>query len=239
MLTAGKSIVLSSLKYKDYDLIIKCYTNHRGVVSYLQKGALKSKRSKAKAVYFQPLMLLEVEENYIPGRSLQYFKEVSCYNPFKTLHSNIFKASLGVFIAEILAMVLQEEEPSQDLFVFLEASIQYLDVSNDFANFHLLFLLKLSQYLGFYPQDQYKERPFFNLESGTFDNQKSSVYSIEGHQKALWVALMNRDFQSVNSLSLNAVQRRDLLRVVLLYFELHLDSFKKPKSLQVFIDVFH
>ena len=61
MLTAGKGIVLSSLKYKDYDLIIKCYTSHRGVVSYLQKGALKSKRSKAKAVYFQPLMLQEIQ----------------------------------------------------------------------------------------------------------------------------------------------------------------------------------
>jgi DNA repair protein RecO (recombination protein O) len=38
---------------------------------------------------------------------------------------------------------------------------------------------------------------------------------------------------------LNALQRREFLKTLLLYFELHLGGFKKPKSLQVFNDVFH
>ena len=37
-------IVLSKLKYGDYDIIVKCYTRQHGVVSYLLKGILKSKK---------------------------------------------------------------------------------------------------------------------------------------------------------------------------------------------------
>ena len=50
MLSKSKAIVLSTLRYKENDLIVKCYTNERGLVSYLQKGVFKSKRSKTKAV---------------------------------------------------------------------------------------------------------------------------------------------------------------------------------------------
>ena len=37
-----KAIVLSSLKYGDSSLIVKCYTEEEGVKSYLVRGILKS-----------------------------------------------------------------------------------------------------------------------------------------------------------------------------------------------------
>ncbi|WP_337994805.1 DNA repair protein RecO [Polaribacter ponticola] len=39
-----KAIVLSSLKYGDTSLIVKCYTQEEGVKSYLIKGILKPKK---------------------------------------------------------------------------------------------------------------------------------------------------------------------------------------------------
>ena len=83
MLDKGKAIVLSNLRYKDNDLIVKCYTSERGVVSYLQKGALKFRNGKSKSVYFQPLMLLDIVENFQASRSLQYLKEIKCYYGLK------------------------------------------------------------------------------------------------------------------------------------------------------------
>ena len=70
MLTKNNSIVLSKLKYRDYDLIVKCYTQQRGVVSYLLRGVLKSKKGKTKTVYFQALSQLQIDENYKPNQSL-------------------------------------------------------------------------------------------------------------------------------------------------------------------------
>ena len=235
----GKAIVLSSLRYKESDLIVKCYTNHRGVVSYLQKGVLKSRKSRIRAVYFQPLTLLELDENYQGNRSLQYLKDIKCYYPFQSVHTNVFKASLAIFIAEILANVLQEEEPNTPLFEFLEAAFKYLDNQHQFSNFHLIFLLRLTKYLGFYPEKTAEKKRFFNLESGTFEDEKTSIYVVDGAQKELFRYLMRLDFESVNTVKLKTSERRDCLKTLLLYFELHLGGFKKPKSLQVFNDVFH
>jgi len=238
MLNKGKAIVLSTLKYKESDLIVKCYTS-RGVVSYLQKGVRKSKRGKTKSVYFQPLTLLEIEENYQPSRALQYMKEVKCYFPYRAMHTNIYKASLSIFLAEILGNVLQEEEPNEPLFEFLEVAFQFLDGQQQFPNFHLIFLIKLSKYLGFYPEDRFAGETFFNLESGTFENAKSSRYLLEGPHKELLLQLMHTDFEAVNQIKLSSQQRSAFLNVVLMYFELHLGNFKKPKSLQVFTEVFN
>ena len=39
-----KAIVLSSIKYSDTSLIVKCFTEKEGIKSYLVKGVLKSKK---------------------------------------------------------------------------------------------------------------------------------------------------------------------------------------------------
>ena len=239
MLGKGKAIVLSNRRYKDNDLIVRCYTNERGVVSYLQKGALKSGRGKSKSVYFQPLMLLDIVDNFQASRSLQYLKEIKCYYPYKTLYANIYKASLAVFIAELLSNALQEEEPNQGLFEFLEAAFQFLDNQKNFSNFHLIFLLKLTKYLGFYPEEIHAAKYYFNLESGIFEDNKTTVYALEGRDKQLLAQLLRVDFQTVNTIRLNSQQRNNFLKTLLLYFELHLGNFRKPKSLQVFSEVFH
>lgn len=239
MLSKGKAVVISTLRYKDYDLIIKCYTELHGIVTYLQKGIFKSKKSKTKIAYFQPLMLLELEENFDQNRSLQFLNEIRCYYPFKSLHTNIYKASLTVFLAEILAGVLKEEESNDSLFQFIETSIQLLDMSEKFSNFHLLFLLKLTKYLGFYPNQSETDLDYFNLEIGTFEKDKTSMYVLEGSQKNHLKSLLKHDFGTINELKLSSVERRELLKALLLYFELHLGNFKKPKSLEIFSDVFH
>ena len=43
-----KAIVLSSLKYGDTSLIVKCYTQTEGVKSYLIRGVLKPKKKGLK-----------------------------------------------------------------------------------------------------------------------------------------------------------------------------------------------
>lgn len=239
MLTKGKAIVLSSFKYNEDDLIITCYTSHRGIVSYLQRGILKSKKGKLKAIHFQPLTLLEIDEFYKPSRSLQSLREAKPYWIYRTLHTNLLKASIAMFLSELLSTCLKEEEANTDLYQFLETAFQYLDGEDAFANFHLLFMLRLTRYLGFYPNESALEGAYFDLESGLFETQKSSKYCIEGFNLKVLKTLLIMNFESLDSLKLNAIQRRELLNILLLFFELHLGSFRKPKSLAVFNDIFH
>ena len=239
MLTKNNSIVLSKLKYRDYDLIVKCYTQQRGVISYLLRGVLKSKKGLSKTVYYQELSQLQIEESYKPNQSLQFIKEVKFNYIYKSLHSNIYKSAIVLFLAEILSNVLKEEEKNDDLFHFIEAALQYLDNEDQFSNFHLLFLLKLTRYLGFQPENLNNDYPYFNLETGIFEASNHGIYSISGENLTLLKRLLGTNFDALKSVKINAKQRQEFLNMLLYYFELHLGSFKKPKSLQVLNEVFH
>ncbi|WP_290697798.1 DNA repair protein RecO [Lacinutrix sp.] len=238
MLLSTNAIVLSKLKYRDNDLIIKCYTQKEGIVSYLLKGVLKSKQG-SKVAYYQLLTQLQLVTDFKPSRSLQYIKEVKINNLYSSLHTNVLKSAIVMFLAEVLSSSLQEEEQNDTLFNYIEATLLWLDMHDNYANFHLLFLLNLTKHLGFYPDVSKIDAPFFNLEAGKFQDEMESRYSISNENLTLLKQLLGTTFDTLETVKINAKQRRSFLSLILVYFELHLGTFKKPKSLQIFNDVFN
>lgn len=239
MLYKINAIVLSKLKYGDNDLIVKCYTKQRGIASYLIKGALKSQKGSPKTAFFQPLSLLLVEEYYKPNRTFQGIKEVKLEYLYKTLHTDILKGAIVMFLSEVLSSVLKEEEPNESLCSYLENSMKWLDDKSEFSNFHLLFLLNLTKYLGFYPDTQNTNYEFFNLSSGLFECNKSGFYAVSGKNIMVLKTLLGINFDELNTINLNSKQRFSFLNMLMLYFELHLGDFKKPKSLEILNQVFN
>jgi DNA repair protein RecO (recombination protein O) len=239
MLVKINAIVLSKLKYRDNDLIVKCYTKQKGIVSYLVRGALKSQKGSSKAVYFQPLSLVLIEEQFNANRSLQGIKEIKLDYLYTSLHTDVLKTAIVMFLSEVLSTVLKEEEQNEILFDYIESTLKWLDHKTEFSNFHLLFLLNLTKYLGFYPDDQNNASEYFNLSNGLFESKKDEFYSISGENIMLLKQLLGIDFDELNTIKLNSKQRQSFLNMLLLYFELHLGDFRKPKSLQIFNQVFN
>lgn len=235
MRTSNKAIVLSKIKYRDNDLIVKCYTENRGVVSYLIKSAYKKKNTIA---YFQLLSQLAVEENYKANQSLHYLSEIKLDHTYNTLHANVLKSSVVLFLAEVLSIILNEEEENKELYNYIETALLWLDNETYFANFHILFLLKLTQYLGFYPEQPKSNLSTFNMESGLFE-QDIQRYSVSQSNNEVLKHLLGMKFDALNSLKLSAKQRQSFLNDLLTYFELHLGNFRKPKSLLVLNQVFN
>lgn len=239
MLVKTNAIVLSKLKYRDNDLIVKCYTKQRGIVSYLIRGALKSQKGSSKSVYFQPLTQLLIEEQFKANHSLQNIREVKLEYLYKTLHTDILKSAIVMFLSEVLSSVLKEEEPNEQLYQYIENTLQWLDHETDFSNFHLLFLVNLTRYLGFYPDNQNMDQGYFNLSNGLFESKKDDYYSLSGENLNILKQLLGINFDEINTIKLNSKQRQSFLNILILYFELHLGDFKKPKSLQIFNQVFN
>ncbi|WP_299548271.1 DNA repair protein RecO [Seonamhaeicola sp.] len=238
MLISTKAIVLSKLRYKDYDLIVKCYTEQLGIISFILKGVLKSKKSHTKVAYFQLLSQLQLIIQYRENRSLQTIKEVKLDSVYTSLHTNVLKGAIVMFLAEILSGTLQEEEQNETLFSYIETTLLWLDAHANYSNFHLLFLLNLTKYLGFYPDTTHIEHSFFNLSEGRFETKKTDDYSISGDNLTLLKQLLGTTFDDLSSVKINSKQRQAFLNMILLYFELHLGNFKRPKSLQIFNQVF-
>ena len=238
MQTNTNAIVLSKLKYRENDLIVKCYTEKFGVVSFLLRGILKNKKGGAKVAYFQLLSQLQLEIIFKPNRSLQSVKEVKINQFYSSLHSNVLKSAIVMFLAEVLSSTLKEEEENELLFSYLETTLQWLDNHNDFANFHLLFLLKLTKYFGFYPENPLPESNSFNLLEGRFETVTQNKNSVSGGNLTLLKQLLGTTFDTLNNVKISAKQRQSFLNMILHYFELHLGSFRTPKSLQIFNQVF-
>jgi DNA repair protein RecO (recombination protein O) len=239
MLVKTEAIVLSKLKYRDNDLIVKCYTKELGVVSFLLRGVLKSKKGGAKIAYFQLLSQLQLTVNFKDNRSLQGLSEVRLNHLYTSLHTHVLKSAIVMFLAEVLSSALREEEENQTLFSYLETTLLWLDEQNDYANFHLLFLLNLTKYLGFYPDLANRELNYFNLVEGKFQIHQDFRNTITGEDLNLLKQLLETTFDSLNQVKINARQRQSFLNMILQYFELHLGSFKTPKSLKIFNQVFN
>ena len=239
MLDSTKAIVLSKLKYKDHDLIVKCYTEKFGIKSYLLRNILKSKKGKFKPAYFQLLTILEIQADHKTNRSLHYLKDIKLQCNYKTLHTNIIKSAIAMFLSEVLSTILKEEEKDTSLYNFIETSLIWFDENKINTNFHLIFLIQITKYLGFYPEIPIKETSFFNLEEGRFQNSKMNIHSITGDNLTNFKLLLGIKFDVDNKLDINSNQKRELLDMILLYFKLHLDGFKTPKSLSVLNQVFN
>src|SRR6056297_3305585 len=110
MLITTKGIVFSALKYGEADLIVKCFTQKSGLKTYLLRGVLKSKKGKIKASLFQPLTQLEIVASHKDKGALEYMKEAKLGIVYQSLHTNVVKSTVVMFLSEVLRNAVKEEE---------------------------------------------------------------------------------------------------------------------------------
>ncbi|MFK5982154.1 MAG: DNA repair protein RecO [Flavobacteriaceae bacterium] len=238
MVITTKAIVFSSIKYSEADLIVKCFTQTSGLKTYLLRNVLKSKKGKLKASYFQPLTLLEIEASHKDKGTLESIRDVKVSFPYQSLHTQILKSSLAIFIAELLANTISEEAEDAMLFQYIEESLIWLDSNTEIANFHIMFLLNLSLHLGFYPDTSTLPNQYFNLLEGNFQEFNNGKYCEYGIIIDYLKQFFGIDFDAISRIKLSKNQRSDLLNLLLIYYQLHLHGFKKPKSLLVLNQIF-
>jgi len=238
MMIKTKAIVLTSLKYGEADLIVKCLTEE-GVKSYLLRRILSGRSKKLKPGYFQPLSQLDISAMHNNKGNLNSISEVKISYLYQTVGIDIYKQSIALFLAEVLAYALREEENNPNLFEYIETALKWLDSHDNFANFHLVFLLQLTKYLGFYPDNKKHTVDFFDLEEGSFSNFKPLRNYVSGQKLILFKSLIGIKFDDMVALKWNSESRQAILDVLLVYYEFHLPGFKKPRSLKVLKEVFN
>ena len=232
-----KAIVLSSLKYGDTSLIIRCYTQDFGLKSFIAKGVF-SKKKRNTSLYFP---LAEIDLSFQPKsneQQLVFLKSAQTAYYYESLHFHPIKSAIVFFLAEILNLVLKEEADNPELYFYIENSLKEFDQKkDDFADFHLIFLLQLSYFLGFYPNLEI-DGNLFDLENGFFTNSNSSINMLKADETVLFKKLLELHFSEDSKNTFNQSQRSLLLEILVKYYQIHTTNFKKPKSLQVLHELF-
>lgn len=236
MLIKTKAIVISALRYQDKSLVVKCFTQQAGLRSYFIRDAFSTKKSAQKIAYFQPLNLLEIEATHKNKGNLEYLKEIRLANPYLTINTNIFKASIAVFLSEVLHHCIKEEEKNDSLYTFLETALLWLDTHDEIADFHLVLLLEITKFLGFYPDTGNNACIFFEMTDGVF-TQYQSLTCLSAEETLLLRRLMALRLDT-GLRNFSVGDRQALLRILMDYYAFHLDGFRRPKSAEVLREVF-
>lgn len=232
MLTKTRAIVLHQVKYGESSLILNLYTEQFGRTACIVSG-VRSRKPRFPATLFQPLHMLEADIYYRRSREMHRLKEVTGLVHYQTIPFNVSKSTIALFLAEVLMHCLREEESNPPLFAFLFHAFQLLDASDEgYSYFHHWFLVQLSRYLGFLPQEQlitgtlnpvYDLPVFGNLSPDTLEALRALAGCASGPPAQL---------------SLNHAGRAGLLESIIRYYTLHIDGFTRLRSYEVLQEVF-
>lgn len=229
-----KALVINTVKYQDKSLVVKCFTLSDGLMSFFVRDAFSSSgKSVKKAAYFQPLTLLEIEFKPKNRNTISYFSNIKPH-VYQSIAHDIAKSTMVMFLSEVFNAAIKEETKNEDLFLFLETALLWLDQNDDIADFHLVLLLEMTKFLGFYPSASKED--FFEMIEGVFVPLESN--SCLSKQESDWFKVLLSKKIHMSEKTFTHSQRRHLLDILMDYYSIHIENFRRPKSLEVLKEVF-
>lgn len=240
MITKTRGIVLRSVRFGESSLIVDVLTKSSGRVSFMVHIP-KTSKGKIKKQYFQPMTLLDFEYDFRQRSNLQRIKDVRVSLPYSSIPIDPAKSCISLFLSEFIYYATRNEQENPTLFTYISTSLEWLDNAyEDFANFHLVFMMRLGKFLGFHPfLEDFTPGCFFDLRNGCF------TLSMPLHTDFLNAAdaghlynLMRMNFDTMKLFKLSHDDRNRITEIVLRYYKLHLPNMPELQSFDILREVF-
>ena len=239
MIIDDEILIFHALRYSDDQLIVEGLARNYGRVSFVVRIS-HAPRAKVRHVIFQPMAVLEVQWEEKPRAKLMRPIAARVSQPWSSLHTSPIKAAITLFLAEFLLQVCRHEQSGELFFDYLLHSLTWLDTAEEgFANFHLLFLMRLAQFLGIAPNTSDTGLPFFDLMAAEFVSRAPAhAYYIYGDEARAFEQLLRMNFSTMHLFQLTRTQRNRILELILTYYRLHILSLPELKSWEVLREIF-
>ena len=228
MIINTNAIVLKTFSYGETSLISRCFTEDRGKISFIIKGA-KSKKNLI-APYFQPLSYINIIFNENEKRELQIVSKVSFVKIWTKIPLSLKKMTLSQSVLEISDFTLERNDPYQNLFKILIKTFLYFengDFDENIVFWH--YECKVLSEMGFLID--------------TEDNQEFIQGSIRLKKTdtsfSVLQNLIKGNLSKINIDSLSKKENKELSKF--LYHKLcyYFEGFEMMKSFQVIKDIFY
>lgn len=239
MLQSTRGLVFHVSRYSDSSGIVKIFTEDYGLLTFVVKS-LFSRNAKIKPALFGHLSLIDLVYDNKSGHSIQYIREAALNRPFHEITDNLRRSSVLLFINEVLYKSVKEEEANRSLFEFIEYTLESLnDITVPVHSFHLVFLIRLSEHLGFGPSDSLTTQgDYFDLLTGQPEiNNPGHSYLIAGESLNLLRQLAVMDYPNLVNFNAPGILRMDLLDKLLDFYKIHLPEMAEMKSVKVLHEI--
>lgn len=228
MLHTTRAFVLKTIRHGDGTVVLKAFTESLGVRSFLVRVG---KKNSAAQGALQALNRLEIVAHETLERDLLTVRELRVERPYARLPFDPVRGALALFTQEVLYRVLRGESQDAELFAFVDEALEWMDTSTDVRNFPLVFLVRLSEQLGFLPSLPLPGQDRFDPREGEFVSGAARHGHTMGPALSGYLeALIPVTFAEMETLRIPAAQRRELLDHVLLYFRMHVEGLGELRS---------
>ena len=236
MLHKTRGIVFKTTDYGESSVIVQIFTEKFGLQSYII-NAVKKPKAKISRNMLQPLHLLEMVVYHKNTGQVQRISELKNVPVLQSIPYDVIKSSLALFLNEVLYKAVRQQSADERLFDFVFNAIEWLDHQNEgIANFHLLFLTRLTRYLGFYPD--LLQADYFDMKNGVFSKYKPEGFSyLSPPHTQNFYNLLTCSFENIQQLKFSNDERRYLIQKLLEYYALHIEGFGNIKSHEVLEEV--
>ena len=247
MTHSTKGIILRTIRYGETSLVVTIFTELFGVQAYMVNGIRSAKKTGLKAAMYQPSAILDLEVYHNDLKAMHRIREANWSLLYQHILTDVVRNSIAVFMMELLYKTLRQPEQNTDLFYFTEDCLLHLDREEKgvVANMALFFTLQLAHFFGLrlenappaYLQD---EEPFYlDLQEGYFTcDAPPHALVLEGQLARLTAELLQVTHPSdLNQVTMNHLQRRELIGKYLEFYTLHVPDFGQMKTLSIMQEV--
>jgi len=235
MLVSTEGIVIRNTRYSESSAIVKIYTLSHGMLSFIIPGVYSAK-GRIKPSLIQSLQLLELTFYFRENRNLNKVKEMVPVRGMPTLHFDLKKSALAMVVSELVNKTIREEEKNEELYGFLKKAILILENHQGMIlNFLVVFMIQLARYLGFYPVNNWSDKaPYFDKIDGLFKNHYSNPENcLDATESKSLGSVLDLPLDRFDRMVLNRNNRQKLIRNMLSYYRIQLDSFDELVSYNV------
>ena len=250
MIVTTRAIVLHSIRYGDQKVIVSLLTQTEGRLSVVARIPT-TQRGKLKKQLFQPMNIIEAQIDIRPQAELQHFRDIRLAIPYSSIPFHAEKLAIALFLAEFIYYGTREERNNPNLYDYIENSLLWLDgCQHDFANFHLVFMMRMTRFIGFYPNiEDYHPGDYFDLQAACFTHQpplqvgndrqsplshSSPITQVLNAEDASHIStLMRMNYESMHLFRMSHHERNRITNVLIQYYRLHVSGFPQLQSLAV------
>jgi len=212
-----KGIVIHSLSHSDGLLIVRIFTESHGLRAFLVRRPRSSGRSGTHL--FQPLNVLEFVSEMSENRQVFPLRSPAILKPHPSLFGDPVKATVALFMSELLHRTLEEGYANGLLFSFVSQAADLLDKEDSIRNFPIWFTLSLCREYGFDPSQDVPTQVSPHFE----------------HVAAL--GLLTGSYSEVREVSLDPTSKTRILSDCVHYLMTHLGRTHKINSLAIMHEV--
>ncbi len=235
-----EAIVLRSIKYGEQSLIIDMLTQEQGRVSFIVRIP-KTRKGRLKKQLFQPLTLLSIVFDCRQQQSLQHIRDINLSEPYVSLTAEPAKVTVAMFLAEFLTYATRDTQKDIPLFGYIKTSLQWLDsATKDFSNFHIVFMLRLSSFIGFRPNlESYTDNSMFDLREGRFTTLTPLHNDyLKPAEARIMLQLFRMDYANMRFFRMSRLQRNRLTDIILHYYRLHIPAMPELHCIGILHSIF-